>query len=361
MPGLATDTRRTVRQKLLRYLGAGKTGTTSSAGAATQDSLVDSNRIEQEDYWVGAQFHLTSGDIEGETSWGRSSLGTTGDIHVRPVFSVRVATSVTYEAYHKSGWEKEVFDDAIAAAIDWAKTRFLVPMFYEGTTLATSTYEYDLPFEHVIAATADSGSSTTVLTDASELTQADDYWNGSVFLITADSGTAANVGEVRIVKDSDQSDTTITLDRALPGALTTTTAYRLIRYPFAYIHRVYYKESGGEWLDLPGATKQDGWNVVPGLYQRLTVDSNALVGANQLRIMGQRYAGVPAVERDLVEVDFHILRPYVEYWLRQERARSGERGDATGDRRRAREALEEAEILLEQHIAPLEPGSRKAV
>ena len=63
--------------------------------------------------------------------------------------------------------------------------------------------------------TADSGTTTT-LTDAG-LTQADDYWNGSLLIFR----TGTNSGRTAIVTDFDAASNTITFAPAVPDAVTT--------------------------------------------------------------------------------------------------------------------------------------------
>jgi hypothetical protein len=354
MPTLETVTRRTVRQKMLNFLRAGTTGTTTAVGDDAEE-IKDTNRIEAEDYWKGAEVHVTSNTEEGNTALVSSNLPQPGELHLEPPFGTAVGNAVTYEIFHRTGWKKHEFDDAIDAALNWARERFLIPHFYE-FTMAASTYEYDLPFSEILAKAATGGTTTTAI-DTVNLTQDDDHWNGSVFLITADTGTAANVGEVRIVKDFVASTDTLTLNYALPGAVTTGTTYRLIKYTFAYIHRIYRLDSTGEWLETAGG--RDGWSLVPGLYPRLWIDAGA-VEADLHKVVGQRFPGAVNVDLDIIEVPFNVLRPYIEYYLREQRAIAGDRGDPMEDRRRAREALEEAEIILEQHVSPLNTGSERA-
>jgi hypothetical protein len=355
MPALETNTRRTVRQKMLRFLRAGVTGTTTSAGDDSEE-VNDTNRIEPRDYWKGSEIHVTSNTEEGNTAIVSSNLPQPGELHLEPPFGSAVGSGVTYEIYHRTAWLKQEFDDAIDASLNWARERFLIPHFHE-FDMAASTFEYNLPFSEIIAQAATGGSTTTII-DTSGLTQVDDYWNGSIFLVTADTGTAGNVGEVRVITDFVASTDTGTLSHIMPGAVTSGTTYRLIKYPFAYIHRLWRKDSTGEWLPILG--DHDGWNVIPGVYPRLFIDGGALEGGSTIKIEGQRFPGVVNVDLDIVEVPFNVLRPYIEYYLREQRAIAGDRGDPQSDRRRARESLEEAEIILEQHVSPINTGSKRA-
>ena len=49
---------RNVRQKLLTYLRIGETSTSTSIGGDAEE-INDTSRIEDEDYWVGGQVHIT--------------------------------------------------------------------------------------------------------------------------------------------------------------------------------------------------------------------------------------------------------------------------------------------------------------
>ncbi len=349
MAAASTDSLRTVRQKLLTYLRIGETSTSTSIGGDAEE-VNDTSRIEDEDYWLGGQIHITSGALEGGTSFVRHNHPTNGEMHVYPAFSGTPASGITYEVYRSNTWTKAELDEAITAAVDWARERFLIPHSVDSIDLAAATYEYDLPFLEIVAATATSGSATTIVDTSGDLTQDDDHWNGSHIIVTADTGVAGNVGEVRIIKDFDASTDTLTLDHALPGVASSGTTYRLIKYPFSYIHTVEYQDTTNQWVPLNAFNNEDAWLVVPGLYPRLRISSGLGVSGQPLMIYGYRYAGKISVERDLVEVPFSVIAPYVEYYLRTMRARVGDRSDPLEDRRRAREALEEAEIRLEQQM-----------
>lgn len=340
---------RNVRQKLLTYLRIGETSTSTSIGGDAEE-INDTSRIEDEDYWVGGQVHITSGSLEGKTSFIRHNHPNNGEMHVYPAFSGTPASGITYEIYRPSTWNKAELDEAITAAVDWARERFLIPHAVDSIDLASATYEYDLPYLEIVAATATSGSTTTIVDTSGDLAQDDDHWNGATVIVTADTGVAGNVGEVRIIKDFDASTDTLTLDHALPGVASSGTTYRLIKYPFAYIHTVEYQDTTNQWVPLNAFNNEDAWSVVPGLYPRLRIDSGLGISGQPFMIYGYRYAGAINVESDLIEVPFSVIAPYVEYYLRTMRARVGDRSDPLEDRRRAREALEEAEIRLEQQM-----------
>ena len=354
MPALNTTTRRSTRQDIIRYLDYGTTGTATSTGDDTRE-LTDTSRTESEDYWKDGQIHVTSGTREGETSRVTTSLPK-GELHLHPVMGGTIASGVTYELYSPDGWDKEDYDLAIKESLIWCRERFLITYTVETTQMAASTFEHDLPQKEIIAASA-TGGTTTTLIDTSNLTQDDDYWNGDIVIITADSSVAANVGEVRMVKDFAASTDTITLDHALPGVVSSNTTYRLIKYTLAFVHRIMKQETTNEWVDLPGG--RDAWDVVPGLYPRLLLNSGVIESGRPLRIIGQRYPGEVAVDLDLVEPPQTVIRPYVEFFLREMRARGGRSNDPADDRARAREAREEAEIALEQQSELVFSGSRR--
>ena len=354
MPTLSTNTRRSVRQDLLRYLDVGKTGTATSTGADSKE-LVDTSRIVSEDFWQDGQVHVTSGTREGETATVMSNEMEGGEIHLFPALAGTIASGSKYEIYHRSGWAKEDFDLAIKEALIWSRRRLLITRTDESLSMVASQYVYDLPQLEIKTASATSGSTTTIV-DTSNLTQDDDYWNGDIVIITADSGQAANVGEVRFVKDFDAATDKITVDHAFPAVTSSNTTYRLIKYPFAYISDVLYYSSTSEWLHLPG--RRDAWDIVPGLYPRLLLKQGALDAGKALMIMGQRYPGDVNVDLDLIEIPQNVIRPYAENYLREIRARGGRGVDPGDDRARGREAREEGEIELEQQAQLADPGSK---
>ena len=71
--------------------------------------------------------------------------------------------------------------------------------------------------------TSDNGGTTTTLVDAG-LTQADDYWNGSLLIFR----TGANSGRTAIVTDFDADSDTITFAPAVPNAVATGQGFALI-------------------------------------------------------------------------------------------------------------------------------------
>ena len=90
------------------------------------------------------------------------------------------------------------------------------------STVSSAT-EY--PLQKVIAGTASGGSGTT-LVDAGVLTQADNYWIGSTIEIL--SGTGA--GTRKIITDSDQSSTNVTVSGGFGFTPDTTTRYQITAF-----------------------------------------------------------------------------------------------------------------------------------
>lgn len=346
--------RKTLRQKLVRRLSAGVTGTNTGTSAS---AITDTSRLEPDDYWKDGQVYISGGAQEGGSGIVQTSYRATGVANFLPALSSALASGATYELHHRDGWLVEEHNDAIQAAVERGAVKTLVDLVDEGTTLASTTSEYDLPVKKIVTGVADSGTTTT-LVDA-QLTEDDDFWIGATLIITADTGTAANVGEVRILSDSDESDTKLTWKQALPGAVTTGTTYRLIKYPFAYVSQVFYLDSGN-WLPI-GENEQDreSWKPMPGLYPRVRLLEGHRAVSAQARIVGQRFAGDLNVDADLVELPEAFVLSYAEWYLRSMRARRVQ-GDPFDDVARARLALEEATIHLEGISTLIVAGSKRA-
>lgn len=90
------------------------------------------------------------------------------------------------------------------------------------STVGSAT-EY--PLQKIISGTA-SGGNTTTLVDAGVLTQADNFWIGASIEIL--SGTGA--GTRRIITDSDQSSTNVTVSGGFGFTVDTTTRYRITSF-----------------------------------------------------------------------------------------------------------------------------------
>jgi len=121
------------------------------------------------------------------------------------------------------------------------------------------TADGDALTQHTVAAT-----STDTILKAVGLTQADDYWNGSLLFFDTDTTTTALQGVYMAIKDSDQSDTTVTLAYALPSTPAITDTFRIVK--------------GGKWRStyrLPGKTIDSGVVNVTGVAIDYVSEENA--------------------------------------------------------------------------------------
>lgn len=91
-------------------------------------------------------------------------------------------------------------------SIDW-----LVKDALHGGDSSTNRIRIDNDSTYTVEETADSGTTTTttVIHDASALTQTNNFWNGGYAIIT--DPTSAAYGEVRVITDSDGTQATVTI------------------------------------------------------------------------------------------------------------------------------------------------------
>lgn len=76
---------------------------------------------------------------------------------------------------------------------------------------------------YTVDGTTDDTGTTTTLIDTTNLTQADDYWNGGIVVITSGN----NIGEARIVSDFANGTSTVTVSVAFPNAVASGVTYHI--------------------------------------------------------------------------------------------------------------------------------------
>jgi len=116
-------------------------------------------------------------------------------------------------------------DPGIKSKVDILATQMSESIDYQVLkTICTGGYRLraDNDSTYQVEGTATSGTTTTIV-DATNLTQADDAWNGGFVTVTA--GT--NYGLTRKVSDFANATGTLTVDTAFPAACDTTTQFRV--------------------------------------------------------------------------------------------------------------------------------------
>lgn len=103
-----------------------------------------------------------------------------------------------------------------------------------------------------VTGTTDSGTTTTLTDDA--LTQADDFFNGMMLVITGGTGN----GQARIITDFDAASDTITLASAFSAALDNTTEYSIANL---------------QWADIDSYQSSSWDDIYSGAMASLAVDS----------------------------------------------------------------------------------------
>ena len=358
-------------------MGDGWEGTTTAAGSTT--TTVDTSLlIQSNDFWNKSIIVATGGTPKGEWKPISDFDSSTGTL-THTAFSAAIGSGNTYVVLRYNTYQGYIRSIRSAHEYAGSRNRNLQPWFAIDQTFEQDTWEYNIPFRKRVTGTADTGSSTTLLTD-SALTEANDFWIGARLVITA----GPNVGEVRTITDSSSSATTVTVDHAYSTALTTSSQFELIRFLPLWISRIEYQydDSPLDWRIV----SPHMYEVGPGTYPVLTFNhpggarrrvdvvslyphSHAGEGAPRpvfsvnswvdkpMRMQGLRAPEWPQTDYSPIEISLGYLEAWVEFRLA--RGLSLRRDLDTMDNRGiAMEARQEAEALLATDPS-IPPGSKR--
>ena len=298
-------TRRAIRQRVETLIGDGEQGTLTSAASAT--AMTDTARVENTDFWRGADLYLyntTSALNEGIAR--RVTAQTSAGAFTTGAFPATPTAGDSYELVFK--FTLAQYNAAIDEAIRRSQGLHWVPWQYDGLVIAASTYDYDLPVEEEQTITVDAGGTTTTLIDAA-LTQAADYWNGS--RVVGRSGTAGNLGQVREVTAFSATLDTLTLGTALPSTPAAGDTFRLSKYLPERIYFVEYLPSGAT---SPIAMADRDWQIVwRGRPVIRFLPGHVPPVSSTVRIYGLREPKVPVHDLDPIEVPDNFAVNFA-YW-----------------------------------------------
>ena len=311
-------TRRTFRQNFLSALGLGWTGETTATGAV--GSVVDSKFAKYpDDYFNGSDLLVTEGtEDNGTTHYVTDFTSSSGTFAITPSFSGALGAGITFEVVKDEATFVN-WNNLLRQAYEYLAPRLLLPAFDESITLANSTYLYTVPYENTRSGLiADAGGSTTTLLDAA-LTEAADYWNGALLILTL--GTLA--GQFRAVSDFVATSDTLTVITPLSAAPDTMT-YTLFKPRLYSIHRIYHYEASGKlvrmgrqgWsIDRLGSESQIRFHHAQYAEKGFTeiISRAETVPANQIRIEGYRKAKDPEAETDPIEIPESALSSWLRY------------------------------------------------
>lgn len=359
---MAVLTRLNAIAQLAESLGDGYQGTTTAAGAAGKTTAIDTtDRTENDDFWNGGTFLCINLLNIGTHRRITDFVNSTGTITFA-AFANQVLISTNYLIMLPFTYKGYI--TAFRRALRYAQinNHGLQPWYNEELVLESTTYDYALPYEMSVTGTADSGTTTTLVSGL--LKGADDFWIGARLVITA----GPNVGEIRTITEYVASTDTLTVDHAYSTAITSASTYELVKFAPMTIHRVEYEYTSGDWREIPS----NQWRIVRGGNPKLSFYLRTTPGSNpenmysnypsgwsgaRLRLRG--YRKPYEMENDFapVEVGLEYLFVYAESLLRHS---YGRRRDLDPDDNAARSlaARQEAEVLLNQGKVPLPSDSR---
>lgn len=313
---MAYDTARyLLRQRVLNDFGYGITGTTTSG--TDSSSLLDTNRVERDDYWQGADVLLRPGSGANDGIDRRVTDSTSGDL-TTVAFPATIATSTPYELW--DWYNLTQVNNAIDEAIRRAMSRHWIPMMWDGLAIVANTYDYALPTPvEAQTITIDASSTTTALRDAA-LTQANDFFNGA--RVVALSGTAGNLGQVRNVTDFLAATDDLVLDHALPATPAAGDTYNLVRPQFDYIYYIEYIPSGAT---QPVEVPDRDWSIVQRGFPYIRFNDRNMPSVDStVRIYGIRKPLVPTADYHPIEVPDDYALNFVHWQLLRSRPRKSE-------------------------------------
>lgn len=313
---MAFDTPRySLRQRVLVDFGYGAVGTTTSSTDTT--SLLDTSRVERNDYWQGADALIRTGSDANVGVNRRVTDSISGDL-TTVAFPANIATGVEYELW--DWYNLAQVNNAIDEAIRRAMARHWMLMMWDGLVIVANQYDYALPTPIPSQTiTIDAGSDVNTLRD-SVLTQANDYFNGA--RVVALTGTAANLGAVRNVTDFLAATDDLQLDIDLPAAPSAGDTYNLVRPKFDYIYYVEYIPSGAT---LPIPVPDRDWSIVwrGNPFIRFNAQTMPSVGST-VRIYGYRKPLVPSHDQHPIEVPDDYALNFVHWQLLRSRPRKAD-------------------------------------
>lgn len=309
-------TRRIIRQRIESLIGDGVTGALTSAASTT--SITDTARVENTDFWRGADFYLystTSSLNEGVAR--RVTAQTNAGAFTVAAFPAAPSAADSYELVFK--FTLAQYNAAIDEAVRRCQGLHWIPWQWDGMVIAANTYDYELPLEEEQTITVDAGGTTTTLVDAA-LTQANDYWNGS--RVVARTGTAGNLGAVREVTDFASATDTLTLPLALPAAPVAGDTYRLSKYLPDRIYAVEYMATGAL---TPVMLSDRDWQIVwRGRPMIRFMPGSVPPLASTVRLWGLREPKIPTHDMDPIECPDDAVVNYAYYQILRSRPRKAD-------------------------------------
>lgn len=195
-------------------------GTTTGAGSTT--TYADTNRTEGSGYWIGNKIFALSGSALGQvrTIVGDNGAGT---ITVEPALAAAPGNGIEYVILTQKGADYIIGDNTNNNAYD------------SSNVVANSNGSILERLEHILISiggttgtTTSDGTTTTAIDTAR--TEANDYWNGAVFICV----DGANAGLARPVYDFVAASDTLYFEPAFPNAVATGVSYLILtRYDTA--------------------------------------------------------------------------------------------------------------------------------
>ena len=317
-----------IRRELSRHIAVtlfgGVTGTTSGAGSGT--TLVD---IQLARYatnrFVGWEIYTETGGNAGEVAPVSGFVGGTGTITVpSSIWTGAPGTSTRYWMVREGSADfiHRIIEDAWAEA----SNGLWLPYLSQGELLVVAaTFDYNIPYRHELALALTGTPTSTVLEDTVNLTQADDYWIGSTFVMTS----GGEEGEVRTVLDSDSSSTNITLLEPLSGAPTAAETSTVYKHAPSYLHQIKWLHSDGEYQEIGN----QAWEIRrPGNIAQIHFFDKEERGsslsrvwsqeAKVLQLLGTRKPLHPNSDGDPIEVPDSVMLAWTRYFYHANFARN---------------------------------------
>lgn len=289
-------TRRDIRQEVGPDFGDGLLGTTTSLGATT--TLNDTSRAEATNFWRGGDVLLLPGSGSNDMLHRLITASTTSVSLTTAAFPAAVANACPYELY--TNFTVDQYNNAIKFAVERTHGNHWLEWFYNGLTIAASTYDYALPYRFgEVVITADVGSLVTALISATSLAQANNFWNGArCVCLTATN--AANLGVVRDIVDFNTTTDTLSFDIPYPAVITSGDTFQILRFAPSYIHFVEYIPSGET---TPVVLRERDWEIVHRNGPMIRFIAGACPPVDsEVRLYGVRPPEPPTHDRHPVEV-----------------------------------------------------------
>mgnify|MGYP001574705589 CR=1 FL=1 len=346
-------TRATLARHLAVTLFGAKSRTTSTTGGTA--TMVDTRLAAfPDDYFIGWSLYFETGaNIAADSFAVTDFVSSTGTVTFAPA-GVSTTSGDRYILI-PHGLDMDFIHRIIADAWRALRDACLVPYLNEELALVAGTEDYQVPFEHhILAAVADTGGSTTTIIDAA-LTQAADYWNGGLLVIS--SGGA--LGDVRLISDFNATTDTLTVIRPFTSTPAIADTYDLHKFQPRAITELWHLDDNSVWQRIPTGVwtlQRYGQTAQLHFYNQEDTHDFTLrawaVPSDSLRIVGWRQALEPTNDRDPIELPDDAVIAWCHYlghsYLAKQEALDSEKHIA-----RLAEAWRNAQEALARHAVIL--------